>query len=106
MTDQRDLGTCCICATPTGVRNVIMLPHKSEVAGHGWGCLVCNLPPDGASAVLCDSCLAPYMTGDRELAYVCRGYPGTEGRIPYDQLDPTSHNHDRDTHAEWVCKRT
>lgn len=101
MKTEQDLGTCCICTTPTGVRNVIMLPNKAEVLGHGWGCFVCNLPADGASAVLCDPCLTLYQAGEFALVCVCRGYPAIDGRIPYDRLDPTSHTHDQNAHKEW-----
>lgn len=60
MSDEEplDLGACCACgeAGPT-VRNIVMLPKKSLVPGTGWGCVICHLPCDGASVVVCDACL-------------------------------------------------
>jgi hypothetical protein len=53
-----DLGPCCGCEVTTlGACNIVMLDKKAPVAGAGWGCLVCELPHDGAVAVLCDACL-------------------------------------------------
>jgi hypothetical protein len=49
------LGPCCACErVGPRVRNWIMLHKRAVIAGHGWGCFVCGLPPDGASYVLCD----------------------------------------------------
>jgi hypothetical protein len=88
------LGPCCICGDEhPWVRNVLMLPLKNEVPGHGWGCLVCRLPADGASAVLCDDCLNLYQASLAELKFACRGYPATDGRVPIEKLS-LRHEHD------------
>ena len=72
------LGSCCACGLygPT-VRNVMALDKRGVIPGHGWGCVACKVPADGASVVICDTCLE----NKRELKYACRGYPATEGRI-------------------------
>jgi hypothetical protein len=88
-----DLGPCCICGGALGVRNVMMLGVKNQVPGHGWGCVVCHLPPDGASAVLCDACLGLFSAGKAEIKFAARGYPATEGRVPIEALS-VPHEHD------------
>src|SRR5260370_300490 len=92
------LGPCCICGGTRGVNNVYCLAHKSPIPSHGWGCLTCNLPGDGATAVVCDDCMDdPAPVGPR-LKWACRGYPGSEGRIPIGELSGT-HEHDLAAHA-------
>jgi hypothetical protein len=84
MTDKvHELGPCCACgAVGPSVRNVGMLHKKAPVPGHGWGCVVCDLPPDGALVVLCDAC----TERGAQLRWACRGWPGKDGRIPIDEL--------------------
>jgi hypothetical protein len=91
-----DLGPCCVCEGTRHVRNIFCLAHKSPIPGHGWGCVVCGLPSDGATAVVCDDCLQGGDVGPR-LRFACRGYPGTEGRVPLGELRGT-HEHDRTRH--------
>jgi hypothetical protein len=76
--DPIDLGSCCACrkSGPT-VRNIITLPVRSPTPGFGWGCFVCNLPSDGAVAVLCDACLERGMP----ILDVCHGYPKENMRM-------------------------
>lgn len=88
------LGPCCGCTGTTLVRNVIMLNQRAAVPGHGWGCVVCRLPFDGAYAVLCDGCLRAWQANPATLKTACRGYPGTEGRIPIADLPPGVFDHD------------
>lgn len=90
---DHDLGPCCICETTIGVRNILMLRHKAPIAGHGWGCVVCNLPHDGAVAVVCDACVG------QPLKFACRGYPSADGRIPIAELTGT-HEHDTARHRD------
>ena len=78
--EETKLGPCCVCETTIGVRNILTLGQKSPTPGHGWGCLQCGLPNDGATAVVCDECL------EKPLKFACRGYPGKEGRIPIEEL--------------------
>jgi hypothetical protein len=94
------LGSCCICKTYRGVRNVVMLDFKTVVPGTGWGCLVCNLPPDGASAVLCDPCMRRYMEKEDKLKYICVGYPAQDDRARIDDIKREPHMHDLRKHQD------
>jgi len=91
--DARGLGTCCICEGERRVTTIVMLSFKNEVPGHGWGCVVCALPSDGASAVLCDRCADEYIAGRAKLLSACRGYPAEDGRVSIDALT-IEHEHD------------
>lgn len=93
------LGPCCICNIASAlVRNVVMLDRLSPIQGHGWGCVVCNLPPHGATAVVCETCFKLYRAGDVELRYACTGYAGVDGRTRIDDLTG-SYEHDPVKHA-------
>ena len=81
--DRIDLGPCCACRQPgPTVRNILTLPYRAPVAGKGWGCLQCNLPNDGAIAVVCDRCLET----NAPIFDVCYGYPSGGGRVPCETL--------------------
>ncbi len=95
-----DLGPCCICETAANVRSIMMLDRRAPMAGHGWGCFVCNLPTDGAYAVVCDGCLPDYLAGKIPLRFACRGYPAEEGRIPFGELSPEPFGHDMAKHED------
>ena len=94
-----DLGPCCICqeTNPT-VRNLITLPYRdpNDDSPTGWGCLLCNLPPNGTTAVICDNCMAKHGNKDlkSQLKHVIHGYPALHGRKPFqpDLLEPFDHN--------------
>ena len=94
-----DLGPCCAgrrgAAEGAQVRAVLLLDRKSPEPGKGWGCVVCGLPPDGASAVLCDDCAA----AGRDPVEACLGYPHEGRRLPLDQLG-APHEHDPSRHPE------
>ena len=93
--DTPSLGSCCGCGGTEGVRSIYMLPYRNKVPGHGWGCVLCHLPSDGASAVLCDSCatLAQRRGIDAVLRFACRGYPATDGRAAIDKFqEPFAHD--------------
>jgi hypothetical protein len=96
--DEPDLGPCCICERSEDVHNIIMLQRRGAVPGHGWGCVVCGLPPDGACAVLCDACLPKWQADESLLRVACRGYPGTDGRIAIADLPPAAFSHDMARH--------
>jgi hypothetical protein len=92
--DWESLGLCCGCETARGARNIVMLSFRCKVQGHGWGCLICHLPMDGASAVLCDECATKMQAGEDVIRFACRGWPGTDGRAPISKF--TEHfDHDR-----------
>jgi hypothetical protein len=82
--DAPDLGPCCACGRSENVVEIYMLPLRNHVAGHGWGCVICGIPSNGASAVLCGDCGTKYRRGDMVLRFACRGYPATDGRAPID----------------------
>jgi hypothetical protein len=88
------LGSCCACGTLEGVRSIMMLDRRGPTPGRGWGCAVCSLPWDGAIAVLCDRC----AVGDKPIRFVCRGYPGTDGRIPVEGFRNEPFGHDEAAH--------
>lgn len=108
MTEANDdlyLGPCCICESDAGVTNILMLHRRCVIPGHGWGCVLCHLPPDGASAVLCGRCCALYRDGRAKLRFACRGYPGTEGRIAIESLPPDgTFGHDPACHPEMMAQ--
>jgi hypothetical protein len=90
-----DYGPCCACLKqkPT-TRNLLMLPHRASVPGTGWGCIVCNLPPDGAVAIVCDDCLQ----SQRELQNVIFGYPMEKQRVGYEAVSHTKFKHTQELH--------
>lgn len=89
-----NLGPCCNCERTNGVRNIVMLDRRSPTPGHGWGCVVCDLPFDGAVVVLCDDCIAVSPP-----KFVCTGYPAADGRTSYADLPPDEFEHDDDKHG-------
>lgn len=99
--DNINLGPCCICEkTGKTVRNIILLEKKCTIPGHGWGCVICDLSSDGASAVLCGDCMKLYESGEAAIKFACRGYPATDGRISVGEL-PGDHKHDMEKHRKF-----
>lgn len=99
-----DLGPCCICersAPEANVRNIIMLDRRGPIPGRGWGCFVCGLPLDGASAVVCDDCLGDGEDLEPRLRFACRGWAATDGRIPIAELTEPF-GHDMSKHPERI----
>lgn len=94
--DPVDLGSCCGgCGQPAG-KNVVQLSVRNLVPGHGWGCFVCDLPPDGATAVLCNDCTQRMEAGEDVIRFACRGYPASDGRVPIGELtEPFDHDLER-----------
>jgi hypothetical protein len=73
-----DMGPCCACGRRgAGVNNIVMLDEEGPMPGTGWGCFVCELPMNGAIAVVCDACL----TTGREIVEVCLGVLSEQRRI-------------------------
>lgn len=102
MNPVKTLGRCCACGYRFRVRTLMLLPYKGAIPGHGWGCKKCGLPMDGICLVLCDRCAAAVQAGTdiRELCpEVCRGYPGTDGRMGWERIGPP-HVHDMTKHPE------
>lgn len=96
--DTYDLGTCCVCEGTENIRNILMLDKRAPMPGRGWGCVVCGLLQDGASAVVCDDCL------EKPLKWACRGYPGIDGRIRIEELTESFHHNYR-YHADELLTR-
>jgi len=93
-----DLGTCCICGEEgRKTRNIVTVERRAPVPGTGWGCLVCNLPYDGAMAVVCDDCL-PVMGGHMELKEVIAGNPAEKKRVAFSELPAGEFRHIEEIH--------
>jgi hypothetical protein len=93
------LGNCCVCGGTENVRNIICLPRRAPVAGTGWGCVVCDLPSDGAVSVVCDDCLRSKVA----VTQVCSGYPATNVRVSIETLSPDPFDHDMRFHQDEVA---
>lgn len=93
-----DVGTCCICGEENSkVRNFVTIERLAPIPGTGWGCIVCDLPSDGAVAVICDDCL-PERGSHLKLKQVILGYPAEKKRIDFDQLLPGRFSHVEELH--------
>lgn len=95
--DVPTLGPCCICETYSGVTVILMLNKRAPIPGHGWGCAICGLPSDGAVAVFCDSCFE-FIEAGASPVFACRGYPGSDGRIPFAELSKEHFDHKKVDH--------
>ena len=86
------MGPCCSCEKEDEtVRNLMMMEFRAPVPGTGWGCTVCNLPRDGAVAVICDECLE----GKAQITQIIVGFPaeGTRQRfVDTDKLEEFKHD--------------
>jgi hypothetical protein len=90
-----DLGPCCSCLKHDPFPdNILVLEKRAPIPGTGWGCFVCNLPHDGALAVVCDDCLRQ----SRDLKEAISGYPAEKKRIAFSELPPGSFKHIAEMH--------
>ena len=95
-----DLGQCCICEIRgRTVRNFVSLDRLAPETGKGWGCVVCNLPSDGAYSVLCDKCVREYQNKKVELKFVVSGFPNENKRVLYSKLAVGEFKHNVEAHA-------
>jgi hypothetical protein len=95
--DDENLGPCCCCGNPEGVRNIIMLDYQAAVPGTGWGCVQCGLPMNGASYVACDECVA----AEREPMEAVLGYSqGKRRELIKNVYARQRHAHDMTKHPE------
>jgi len=94
--EDPDLGPCCCCGGTENVRNIVMLSRRAPVPGTGWACMVCGLPPDGASYVACDHC----VEANAKPREICFGYVGSGQRRPIDSLSPEVFEHDMALHRK------
>ena len=94
---KSEYGCCCICESTTNVNNIVQLDYKVE-SESGWGCMKCGLAPEGALAIICDTCadesdpnvedkIKLLMNGIKRIPV-----PPVEERIP--------HGHDLSRHPE------
>jgi hypothetical protein len=100
---KRDsFGPCCACEEIIDtVRNIGFLDRRCAVPGHGWGCVVCELPLDGALIVLCDRC----ATAEDKPRFACRGRPNADGREPIEEtMARPKFQHDLRFHPEMGTK--
>lgn len=90
-----DPGPCCCCERPIrGVVNILMLDLRAPIAGTGWGCATCDLPPDGAIAVVCLDCLG------LKPRFVVNGFVGGAKRTKIGALGEPRFAHDAASHLE------
>ena len=90
-----DLGACCACGkTDASVRNIVALDRLAPQPGTGWGCVICNLPANGAIVVLCDAC----RQHANPPLYACDGYAADKKRIPLNELPAGEFRHDYSLH--------
>ena len=84
--ERPDLGTCCNC-TAFPATAIMMLNRRAPVPGTGWGCVVCDLPCDGAVAAVCDDCADALAVAEAPPRFVCVGYPSAGKRTGYFEID-------------------
>lgn len=98
--DQDVISKCCGCNQIKVTNDVLMLDFKGPSPGKGWGCMVCNLPNDGAIAVLCEDCFKAVESHTMEIQTIVTGYIQDNQRQPLppeDQRQPWQH--DMEKHA-------
>jgi len=100
--DDIDFGTCCVCGEEgteeNPVRNGIMLKLRGPSPGKGWGCLICDLPVDGAMAFVCDRCLDLGFEKS-PIRWVVKGFIADKGRVSID-VCKEFFDHDMSKHKE------
>lgn len=92
-------GKCCGCEKVTLLVGIEFLPLRAPVPGTGWGCVVCDLPSDGAIAVFCGVCCDARDRGAfLPTRFACVGSINTGGRVPVADLGPDLFYHDLSRH--------
>jgi hypothetical protein len=98
MSERTHYRACCACgSTKLPTNNVVMLDKKSPTPGVGWGCVLCNLPSDGAIAVVCTPCIEAKVP----IAFACTSYISDDARTPVEQL-AGEHKHDMKFHQDEI----
>lgn len=98
MSELEIKGRCCACGKEKPLRNFMCIAKRHPTPGKGWGCVVCEVPPDGAVAAICDDCLESQAT----IVEVCAGYPPEAGRVPLSALTEPF-DHDWSKHKEEIA---
>lgn len=95
------IGRCCRCGKLKTLRTLAQLPYKGPTPGRGWGCMVCDLPPDGMVAIICDEC-AELPALEANLRWICSDYPSSTKRHSWANAKKhlVPHNHDLSKHPE------
>ena len=90
-----DLGDCCACGRGgKSVKNLVALEYQTLTPGKGWGCVVCNIPSDGAIAVVCDDCLERLLKNENIIKHAIYGYATEKKRCDIKTLkEPFRHLH-------------
>lgn len=97
MSKEIDLGTCCACGEKRPfTRNLMCLDFEAPIPGTGWGCVKCELPLNGAMAVLCDECLNANATAE----FVVVGLAMERRRVAIDDVEKRPFLHDLSKHPE------
>lgn len=96
-----DLGVCAECGSTEEVYNIIFLKFElpEEFHGKGWGCLMCGLPANGASTVVCNKCFELIRDRKKEITKYKAGYP-TENNIRDIGELSKAFDHDLNKHPE------
>ena len=79
-----NLGACCCCGIDDyTVTNILKLPFLCPQPGTdtGWGCKYCDVPYDGAIAVICKVCMVYVAKGEMPV-HVCNGSIRDRRRAP------------------------
>lgn len=90
-----DIGRCCGQWCFRQACWVMPLNHPAPVLGSGWGCQICNLPPDGALVALCDRCI---RNPKLRLKSVVFGVLESKRRYPYADISKEEFDHDLSKH--------
>jgi hypothetical protein len=98
--DGPNLGLCCECGERPAT-GMMMLPWLAPMPGTGWGCVICDLPANGAVAVLCDPCADKVAAeANHWPRFVCVGYAQDNKRKPLAKLPSDYFGHDRSKHVD------
>ena len=81
------------------IRNIVTLELKAHtIPGSTWGCVACDLPSEGACAILCDRCAQT----SAHIRFAVDGYLADRKRIPIEELHG-KHEHDLRRHPEYMA---
>ena len=102
-------GNCCVCEEKItdALANIFQMDYKVPVPSGtnpetGWGCFVCNLPMEGAVAVVCETCIRVYgeVSVWDQIKFLM---DGRDRRIPVPPVEERiHHDHDYSKHPECV----
>lgn len=76
MATFEEYGTCCVCESEMETCGIIQLGYKVE-SESGWGCFQCDLPMEGAIAIVCGDCVDKYGENvEDQIKYLMDGKNG------------------------------